>query len=79
MKGWKETLRKYRISLWLCVLSYPVFLLIQYLLYLLRNLIVSLFTVFPFDENGLLVWIMGLFFFTAFIFALDTFAKEKKE
>ena len=79
MKGWKETLKKYRLSIWLCVLSYPVFLVIQYLLYLLHHFIVSLFTVFPFSENGLLVWIMGLFFFTAFIFALDTFAKEMKE
>lgn len=80
MKGWKETLRKYRLSIWICVLSYPAYMLIFLILELLERLFILLFRkAFPFNAGSLFTWVMGIFFFLALVFALDTFAKDRKE
>ena len=80
MKGWKETLRKYRLSIWICVLSYPAYWLIVSLVELIRRLLSYSFPNFFFMiGNYFFVWVMGTFFFLALVFALDTFAKDRKE
>lgn len=76
MRALKETLKQYRVSIWLCVLSCPVSWLILMILEWLQRFCRRRF---PINADHLFVWVMGTIFFVAFVSALDTFAKEKRE